>query len=85
MKNRLNPQNGLCLNNLHDKAFDQGLITFDNSFNMILSNRLKKSKNESIKYYFHKMEGKKIEFPKRFIPDINFMMYHNQNIFQNEK
>jgi putative restriction endonuclease len=26
-KNRLNPMNGLCLNALHDKAFDCGLIT----------------------------------------------------------
>lgn len=26
-KNRLNPRNGLCLSALHDRAFDQGLIT----------------------------------------------------------
>ena len=26
-QNRLNPQNGLCLSALHDRAFDQGLIT----------------------------------------------------------
>ena len=26
-KNRLNPQNGLCLSALHDKAYDLGLIT----------------------------------------------------------
>lgn len=26
-KNRVNPRNGICLNNLHDKAFDIGLIS----------------------------------------------------------
>ena len=25
-KNRLNPENGLCLNSIHDKAFDKGFI-----------------------------------------------------------
>ena len=33
-KNRLNPQNGLCLNTLHDKAFDRGFITFDDNYNL---------------------------------------------------
>ncbi|WP_339660727.1 HNH endonuclease [uncultured Polaribacter sp.] len=84
-KNRLNPQNGLCLNNLHDKAFDKGLITFDNNFKMILSNQLKKNKSENVKYYFHKFEGQLLHLPKRFIPDESFLEYHNQNIFQNEK
>ena len=31
-KNRLNPMNGLCLNALHDKAFDIGLITISACF-----------------------------------------------------
>ena len=26
-KNRLNPHNGLCLNSIHDKAFDKGFIS----------------------------------------------------------
>lgn len=29
---RTNPQNGLCLNVLHDRAFDRGLITLDSDF-----------------------------------------------------
>lgn len=40
-KNRLNPQNGLCLNSLHDKAFDKGLITFDDNYKLILSKKIK--------------------------------------------
>ncbi|WP_206732396.1 HNH endonuclease [Janthinobacterium sp. 17J80-10] len=30
--NRLNPRNGLCLSALHDRAFDQGLITITTEF-----------------------------------------------------
>jgi putative restriction endonuclease len=37
-KNRLNPQNGLCLNALHDKAFDAGLLTIDESYRYGKSN-----------------------------------------------
>jgi len=39
---RLDPRNGLCLNALHDAAFDRGLITFTERFELKLSKRLKK-------------------------------------------
>lgn len=80
-KNRLNPQNGLCLNNLHDKAFDKGFITFDSDFKMVLSNSIKNNKSEYIKKYFLNLEGSSLVLPKRFIPDESFLDYHNQNIF----
>lgn len=81
-KNRLNPQNGLCLNNLHDKAFDKGLITFDSNLKLKLSNELRENKSEKIKLYFHKLEGKPLVLPKRFSPNEKFLEYHNKNIFQ---
>ena len=34
---RLNPSNGICLSALYDKAFDQGLIGFDQHYKVILS------------------------------------------------
>lgn len=44
-KNRLNPMNGLCLNALHDKAFDAGLITISaEDYSIKISSKLK-SKN----------------------------------------
>ncbi|PVX48856.1 putative restriction endonuclease [Balneicella halophila] len=80
-KNRLNPQNGLCLNNLHDKAFDKGLLTFDRNFKLVLSHSLKKSDEEFAKKYFQEFEGKELRLPKRFIPDEQFLDFHNKNIF----
>ena len=35
--NRTNPQNGLCLNALHDRAFDRGLITITEDLKVKLS------------------------------------------------
>lgn len=37
---RLNPENGICLSSLYDRAFDQGLISFDKSAKVIFSTRL---------------------------------------------
>ena len=34
---RLNPSNGICLSALYDKAFDQGLIGFDQHYKVMLS------------------------------------------------
>lgn len=77
-KNRLNPQNGLCLNSLHDKAFDRGFITFDDNYKLILSETLKKKESK----YFIELEGKKITLPKKFLPNIDFLKFHREEVFQ---
>lgn len=71
--NRLNPSNGICLNNLYDKAFDRGLIGINSSYEILLSDRLKKEhKKEYFKSNFETAEGKKLTLPDRFVPDIDF-------------
>jgi len=77
-KNRMNPRNGLCLNALHDKAFDRGLITISEGFKIILSQKLKKA-NEK---FFQNYDGKEIEMPQKFYPEKEFLQYHNDVIFQ---
>lgn len=74
-KNRLNPMNGLCLNALHDRAFDKGLISIDERYNVIVS---KKVKHKLILEY----DKKPITLPKRFIPAQQFLDFHRNNIFQ---
>jgi len=81
-KNRLNPCNGLCLNALHDKAFDRGLLTITDDFRVQLSPRIKKGNvNESIQNFFFEYDGKTISLPSRFLPDRNFLEYHRGEIF----
>ena len=41
-QNRLNPENGICLSNLYDKAYENGLICIDLEYKILISSRLKK-------------------------------------------
>lgn len=80
-KNRLNPSNGLCLNALHDKAFDNYLITISaNDFTIRISSKLK-SKNtpDSIEQNFIKYENKTINLPDKFLPSKEFLKIHNDS------
>ena len=82
-KNRLNPMNGLCLNALHDRAFDCGLITISSEdYKLILSPRLKRNNiTRTIETNFIAFENKQIILPDKFLPSKEFLDYHYQNIF----
>jgi putative restriction endonuclease len=79
---RLNPKNGICLNSIHDKAFDKGLITITTDFKVKLSDTiLQKSGDRNIQKYFIEYENQPISLPDRFSPSTEFLEYHHQNIF----
>ena len=81
-KERLNPSNGLCLNALHDKAFDKGLITVSTDYKVIVSGCIMDSyATDVMKNYFVKFHNKKIATPDKFYPGKEFLYYHNNNIF----
>lgn len=82
-KNRLNPHNGLCLNSIHDKAFDKGFITITPDYKVLVSNFFDGYSNEQIIYdYFQKYQNQKINLPDRFLPSKEFLDFHYQNIFR---
>ncbi len=82
-QNRLNPTNGLCLNALHDKAFDRGLITIDENYKVVVSNLIKSMKhNKFSKNSLVEIEGTRILLPEKFLPKIEFLKYHQENIFK---
>lgn len=85
VENRLNPSNGLCLSNLHDRAFDKGLITFNQNLEMVLSLRLKKLTSSINEENFLKYEGRPLRLPIQFLPDEKFLSYHRDNIFIGER
>lgn len=81
--NRLNPRNGLCLNALHDRAFDAGLIAISDSFTIIVSDLIKQRKsNDGEVKFLTKFDGKPINLPNKFQPDTSFLAYHRDNIFK---
>jgi putative restriction endonuclease len=80
---RADPTNGIALNALYDKAFDRKLVSFDENFRLVLSDRIKKQyKDAMVKEYFLEFEGKKLEMPYRFLPDPRAMMNHQNSAFK---
>lgn len=79
---RLNPRNGLCLNSLHDRAFDRGLISISTDYKVILSESILQRKNDTyIQKYFVSHENQLINLPDRFLPSKDFLIFHQRNIF----
>lgn len=82
-QHRVNPRNGLCLSRLHDGAFDQGLIAFDDEYRLILSKRLTDHlTHPAICDNFARYEGKPLKLPEKFFPDTDFLAAHRSSIFQ---
>ncbi|WP_462383134.1 HNH endonuclease [Pseudomonas sp. Marseille-QA0892] len=80
--NRLNPANGLCLSALHDRAFDQGLISVSPEYTVIVSPRLAISEQPFVAQVFSKLQSRLLELPERFLPDPAFLAWHRANIFE---
>ena len=77
---RADPTNGLCLNALHDKAFDRHLITFDEDLRLVVSIFLKKGDvPEFQSANFSKLHGKMLTLPHRFAPDPQALAEHRNS------
>lgn len=80
--NRINPRNGLCLNSIHDKAFDKGFITVTPDYKILTSKYLDDySTDNAVNDFFTKYNNKKIILPDKFLPSKEFLDYHYQKIF----
>ncbi len=78
---RISVGNGLCLNPLHDVAFDQGLITVNENLKVELSPAIDRYLDSTTrKNEFDKYEGHKIADPKTVL-DAKHLKYHNRKIF----
>ena len=80
-EHRLNPENGLALCVLFDKAFDRGLMTIDEQFKVVYSKQIRSSVNAFVKASLLIYEGKKITLPNRFCPRLEFLQWHRENLF----
>ena len=84
-KEKATPRNGLCLNALHDKAFDLGFITVDkDTLRIVVAETLKSNSQHdaTTKNWIVACEGKEIIQPHRSSPDKLFLEYHNDLIFR---
>lgn len=76
--NRLNPKNGLCLNALHDRAFDRGLMWVDDGFVIRFSKRLRNDAKapDTTLAWLMSFDGQPLRLPKRFSPDPALLQRH---------
>lgn len=76
--NRLNPQNGLCLNAVHDRAFDRHLMWIEEGFLVRFAPHLHKT-TEATKEsneWLTRYEGRRLVLPKKFAPSAEFLGKH---------
>ncbi|MBQ8050422.1 MAG: HNH endonuclease [Bacteroidaceae bacterium] len=82
---RLNPENGICLSSLYDKAFDKGLISFTGDHHVIFSARLKANVGkEYYAKYFHPIEGAMLVTPRKYHINPAFLEWHRDCIFDKQ-
>lgn len=77
--------NGLCLNALHDLAFDSGMITvMPSTFKLKLSGKIEDMMDESTyEEYFRKYDGTPIKMPHpEYGPAKDYLDYHNSEVFE---
>jgi putative restriction endonuclease len=84
-EHRLNPANGLCLNALHDRAFDRGWLTVDpdDDLRVVVSARANRLSGPTgaahdllLRYH-----GQPIRRPEVFSPDPALLRHHRDHIF----
>jgi putative restriction endonuclease len=81
---RLNVRNGLCLSRLHDAAFDQGLITFDESLRLVLSPKLKSQLSQrALADNFGAYANQAMWLPEdAVLPELAFLAEHRSKKFR---
>lgn len=84
---RTDPQNGLCLNALHDRAFDQGLLTITTDYKIRISDALREEYTDEVGLRiftdnFGKYENLRITFPEKLLPKREYLDYHGKMIFK---
>ena len=80
--NRTNPQNGLLLSALHDRAFDAGLLTINDDMTVKVSRKYAVNSGEFFANAISRYNGRPISLPEKFAPDQEFLAYHREHIFQ---
>jgi putative restriction endonuclease len=85
-KNRLNPKNGLCLNALHDRAFDRHLMWIEDGYVIRFSRQLGEAavaNNETFRW-LKSFDGAHLLLPKKFAPDPELLKRHGEKCLANQ-
>lgn len=78
--NRLNPSNGLCLSAIHDRAFDAYLFALTDDFRVILSDKLRTTRDDFLRTVFLPLDGQPITLPEKFAPAPVLIARHRETM-----
>lgn len=80
---KLDPENGICLSALYDKAFDKGLITISpDDYSIQLSSALLEYESQQFfDYHFGRIKNTRIVLPIEHQPNRDYLAYHRDRIF----
>lgn len=80
--NRLNPENGLCLCSIHDKAFELGYLGVRSDYKVLISPSLNQiEEKETFQAFFKRHENHLIKLPDKFYPNPEFLEQHFKSTF----
>ena len=79
-REKVSPDNGLLLNALHDRAFDQGLMTIDERMRIRVSSTV--PRDGSYNDWLWSFDKREMRLPTRMRPRRDFIEYHNDVIFK---
>jgi putative restriction endonuclease len=78
-KQRMNPRNGLCLNALHDRAFDRNLMFVAEDMTVHFREKLIRAEKRSPGLdWLLSYEGKSVCMPRKFKPDATLLSCHRK-------
>lgn len=82
VERRADPTNGILLNALLDRAFDRGLIAFDENNCVLVSKRIEEiAAAADLDCSLTQLAGRTLSLPKRFRPDPVALEHHRRTQF----
>lgn len=81
-EHRLDPENGICLSPLYHEAFDQGFISLDDQYCILLAPKLKEyAKRDYYDQHFASLEHRRILLPDEHSPNHEYLEWHRDVVF----
>lgn len=75
---RMNAGNGLCLNALHDRAFEVGLVTIDDDLRVRTAPRLSAAEPSAATAFVLQFDGAPLRLPEHVAPNGEFLRMHRE-------
>jgi hypothetical protein len=79
---RTDPDNGLCLCTLHDRAFDRGLMAVGEALQVLVSPAARASRSPFCHAALGAFAGQPIRLPTRFPPKAQHLEWHRETVFR---